>query len=74
HIIQHEPQSLSIKLVKEPGRFRSADEDRLLAGIRTVLGEVSVQVAYVDQIAPTGSGKLRYAIRECPLTSAQPME
>ncbi|MED4585195.1 phenylacetate--CoA ligase family protein [Brevibacillus choshinensis] len=73
-IIQHEPQSLSLKLVKEPGRFRSADEDRLLAGIRTVLGEVSVQVAYVDQIAPTGSGKLRYAIRECPLTSAQPME
>ncbi len=73
-IIQHEPQRLSLKLVKEPGRFRSADEDRLLTGIRTALGEVSVQVAYVDQIAPTGSGKFRYAIRECPLTTAQPLE
>lgn len=73
-LIQHEPQRLSLKLVKEPGRFRRTDEDRLLFGIRTALGEVSVQVTYVDQIAPTGSGKFRYAIRECPLTVAQPTE
>lgn len=73
-LIQHEPQSLSLKLVKEPSRFHTADEDRLLAGIRMALGEVSVQVAYVDQIPPTGSGKFRYAIRECPLKSVQPLE
>lgn len=73
-IIQHQPHSLSLKLVKEPGRFRRSDEDRLLAGIRTALGEVSVQVAYVDHIPPASSGKIRYAIRECPLTSVQPME
>ncbi|MFD2369997.1 phenylacetate--CoA ligase family protein [Brevibacillus sp. GCM10020057] len=73
-IIQHEPQYISLKLVKEPDRFQPADVNRLLAAIRSALGEVSVQVTYVDQIAPTGSGKFRYAIRECPLTSGQALE
>jgi len=70
-IIQHEPHSLSLKLVKDPDRFQPADVHQLLAAIRSALGEVSVQVTYVDQIAPAGSGKFRYAIRECPLTSVQ---
>lgn len=73
-IVQHEPQRLSLKLVKEPDRFLPADEAKLLAGIRSALGEVSVQVSYVDHIPPTGSGKIRYAIRECPLTSVLPPE
>jgi phenylacetate-CoA ligase len=67
-IVQHEPSRLSLKLVKEPGSYLPADEARLLAGIRSALGDVSVQVAYVDSISPSASGKTRYAIRECPLT------
>lgn len=73
-IIQHEPHRLSLKLVKEPERFLPADEARLLAGIRLALGDVSVQVSYVDHIPPSGSGKTRYAIRECPLTAVQPLD
>ena len=73
-IVQHEPQRLSLRLVKEPERFLPADEAKLLAGIRSALGEVSVQVSYVEHIPPSSSGKVRYAIRECPLTSALPPE
>lgn len=69
-IVQHEPRRLSLRLVKEPERYLPADEARLLAGIRSILGDVHVHVAYVDQIPLTASGKMRYAIRECPLTSS----
>lgn len=73
-IVQHEPNHLSLKLVKEPSSYQPADETRLLAGIHDALGDVSIQVAYVDHIPPSASGKTRYAIRECPLTTAHGME
>ncbi|EST55211.1 coenzyme F390 synthetase [Brevibacillus panacihumi W25] len=73
-IVQHEPSRLSLKLVKDPDSYLPADESRLLAGIQAALGEVNVQVAYVDHIPPSASGKVRYAIRECPLTTAPRME
>jgi phenylacetate-CoA ligase len=67
-IVQHEPNRLTLKLVKEPDRYDPADEARLLGAIRAKLGEVSIEVSHVDRIPPTASGKTRYAIRECPLT------
>ncbi|MGG4441485.1 phenylacetate--CoA ligase family protein [Brevibacillus fortis] len=73
-IVQHEPERLSLRLVKEPERFLPADEARLLAGIRQALGQVSIHVSYVETIPPARSGKTRYAIREFPLTSALPQE
>ncbi|MGG1661836.1 phenylacetate--CoA ligase family protein [Brevibacillus sp. NRS-1366] len=73
-LVQHEPRRLSLKLVKEPDRYLPADEARLLAGIRSALGDVHIQVAYVDHIPLSPSGKMRYAIRECPLMNALPLE
>ncbi|MGF9909621.1 phenylacetate--CoA ligase family protein [Brevibacillus porteri] len=73
-IVQHDPERLSLRLVKEPARFLAADEAKLLAGIRSALGQVSIQVSYVETIPPASSGKTRYAIREFPLTSALPLE
>ncbi|MBH0332307.1 coenzyme F390 synthetase [Brevibacillus brevis] len=73
-IVQHEPERLSLRLVKEPERFLPADEAKLLAGIRAALGQVSIHVSYVETIPPASSGKTRYAIREFPLTSAPPLE
>lgn len=67
-IVQHEPRRISMKLVKEPERYLPSEEAQLLAGIHAALGNVDVQVSYVEQIAPSASGKMRYAIRECPLT------
>jgi phenylacetate-CoA ligase len=72
-IVQHEPHRLTLKLVKHPDRYNPADEARLLAGIRSALGDgVTVTVAYVEQIPPTASGKIRYAIREFPISLAEP--
>ncbi|NRS49856.1 phenylacetate--CoA ligase family protein [Brevibacillus sp. HB2.2] len=73
-IVQHEPERLSLRLVKEPERFLPADEAKLLAGIRAALGQVSIHVSYVETIPPASSGKTRYAIREFPLMSAPPLE
>ncbi|MFF0827513.1 phenylacetate--CoA ligase family protein [Brevibacillus sp. NPDC003359] len=73
-IVQHEPERLSLRLVKEPERFLPADEAKLLAGIRQALGQVSIHVSYVETIPSASSGKTRYAIREFPLTSALPQE
>ncbi|GEC91162.1 phenylacetate--CoA ligase family protein [Brevibacillus brevis] len=73
-LVQHEPERLSLRLVKEPERFLPADEAKLLAGIRAALGQVSIHVSYVETIPPASSGKTRYAIREFPLTSALPLE
>ena len=39
----------------------------ILAQLKKVLPDTVVAIEYVDEIAPTASGKLRYAIRECPL-------
>lgn len=68
-IVQHERQRVSLKLVKEPKVYLPAEEAQLLEGIRAALGNVDVQVSYVEQIAPSASGKFRYAIREFPLTT-----
>ena len=69
-IVQHDPGRISLKLVKEPERFLPWEEAQLLACIREALGNVVIQVSYVEKIAPSASGKIRYAIRECPLTPA----
>lgn len=68
-IIQHELRQLTLKLVKHPQYYQPEEEASLLSGIRSALGdEVEIAVSYVDEILPSGSGKMRYAIRECPLT------
>ena len=43
------------------------DEASILAQLKKVLPDTVVAIEYVDEITPTTSGKLRYAIRECPL-------
>ena len=47
------------------------DETSILAQLKKVLPDTVVMIEYVDKIAPTASGKLRYAIRECPLPDCQ---
>ncbi|GED50961.1 MULTISPECIES: phenylacetate--CoA ligase family protein [Brevibacillus] len=67
-LVQHEPDRLTLRLVKHPERFRADDEEKVLQGIRSALGDASIRLEYVKHIPPTPSGKTRYAIRECPLT------
>ena len=47
------------------------DEASILAQLKKALPDTAVAIEYVDEIAPTASGKLRYAIRECPLPGGQ---
>ena len=46
------------------------NEQSIHEQLAKVLPDTEVTIRYVSQITPTASGKLRYAIRECPL----PME
>ncbi|HZG13881.1 MAG TPA: AMP-binding protein [Candidatus Bathyarchaeia archaeon] len=71
-LIQHAPKHVSLKLVKHPDKYDPAEEEMFLASIRKALGDdVKIEVAHVDQIPPSASGKFRYAIREFPLTEGR---
>ncbi len=66
--IQHTPEQATLKVVMEP-------DDTLLAQIvdeiSAVLPGIRIRTEYVDSIPLSGSGKLRYAIREFPLQAKQ---
>jgi phenylacetate-CoA ligase len=69
-IIQHEPDRLSLKLVKHPEKYSPAEEEQLITGIRQALGDaIRLDVQHVDEIPPSASGKFRYAIRQFSLPS-----
>lgn len=63
---QHTPDAATLYLVTAAPDTR-LDEPAILAQLAKVLPDVRVDIRYTDRIAPTASGKLRYAIRECPL-------
>lgn len=73
-IVQHAPERLSLRLVKDPERYLPADEVKLLEGIRASLGQVRIDVSYVESLPPSSSGKTRYAIRDFPLTNVNRQE
>ena len=60
---QHEARLLLVRQTPDA----VIDEASILAQLKKVLPDTVVAIEYVDEIAPTASGKLRYAIRECPL-------
>ncbi|WP_255298376.1 phenylacetate--CoA ligase family protein [Brevibacillus dissolubilis] len=66
-ITQHSPDHLTLKLVTNED-YTPEMEAAFVHEIHQVLGEsVLLRVKHVDQIAPSASGKIRYAIREFPL-------
>jgi len=72
-IIQHEPDRITLKLVRDPVRYRRDEEQQLLERIRDVLGRgIHLAVEHVPEIPPAASGKVRYAIRQFPLPLRQP--
>ncbi len=63
---QHTPESATLYLVKN-APDRQPDEVLIRSMLAKVLPNTTVTIRYVDRIAPSLSGKQRYAIRECPL-------
>ncbi len=68
---QHTPESATLYLVKTSPNCQP-DETLIKSLLAKVLLDTAVAIRYVDRIAPTVSGKRRYAIRECPLPSEVP--
>lgn len=67
-IVQHAPDAFTLQLVKHPSTYQPEVAARFIDGIKQSFGEdIHVSVAFTDQIPPTPSGKVRYAIREFPL-------
>jgi phenylacetate-CoA ligase len=64
-VIQHAPSRITYRLVTS-GRAPQEDLDEIIDGTRAVLGEAcEVEFDFVDEIAPSPSGKYRYTISEC---------
>lgn len=68
-IVQHSPETFTLQLVKQPEQYAKQTEAQFVEKIRQSFGDVYINVQYQDQIPPTPSGKIRYAIREFPLTT-----
>lgn len=66
---QHSRQSADLDLVRQTPDTQ-LDEAAILAQLAKVLPDTQVTIRYVPDIAPSASGKRRYAIRECPLEPA----
>ncbi len=64
--IQHTPKTMSLKIVKGP-EFAEQEVLDVVSKIKDKMGNHEIDVEYVDHIAPSKSGKVRYAIREYPL-------
>ena len=67
-IIQHERNRLSLKIVKGQN-FQDSEVRYFIDKITKAMGRVEVRVEFVEAIPTSGSGKIRYAIREFPLNS-----
>ena len=66
---QHNRQSADLDLVRRTPDAQ-IDEAAILEQLAKVLPDTKVTIRYVPDIAPSASGKRRYAIRECPLPGA----
>ncbi|MGE5421845.1 MAG: phenylacetate--CoA ligase family protein [Ignavibacteriales bacterium] len=66
-LIQHDPDHVTLRIVKGQA-YDQAEVDRIIDEIQTVLGVKSVAMVHCDRIEPSPSGKIRYAIREYPLS------
>ncbi|MGD8188717.1 phenylacetate--CoA ligase family protein [Brevibacillus ginsengisoli] len=68
-IVQHSPEAFTLQVVKNPDHCESQAESQFVERIRQSFGDVYINVQYQEQIPATPSGKIRYAIREFPLTT-----
>jgi len=65
-VIQHNVDEMTLKIIKGDN-FRENDVDIIIYEIINAFGEIKVNIEYVDQISPTKSGKMRFALREFSL-------
>lgn len=64
-LVQTDPAHAVLYLVQQPEH--DDEREALLAEARAVLTGIDLRCEPVDEIAPTASGKLRYAVRSFPL-------
>ena len=62
--VQHTRENATLYLAAEPEKDLAEKTGR---GLCEALGGVEVKVEFVDELKPSASGKMRYAIREFPL-------
>jgi phenylacetate-CoA ligase len=65
-LIQHDPENLTLRIVKNE-LFDPSEVELFTGMIIDALGVKKVQVDYCEEIKPSSSGKIRYAIREYPI-------
>lgn len=65
-IVQRDPQHLHLKIVKTP-EFKEKEVEYFIRRIKEVMGNLHVELEYVEKIPASASGKIRYAIRDFPL-------
>ena len=63
-LIQHTPQTATLKLAGDPAVIPA---DKIVSLISANLPGVKIETEFVDAIAPAPSGKIRYSIREFDL-------
>lgn len=66
-LVQHDRESVTLKIVKNE-KFKPEEVEFFVQQIRDVLGSVKVDIVYCREIKPTSSGKVRYAVREFPIS------
>lgn len=65
-VIQHNVDEMTLKIIKGDN-FREIDVDIIIYEIINAFGKIKVNIEYVDQISPSKSGKMRFALREFSL-------
>ena len=66
---QHTPQTATLAIVPMPGE--SIDPSAFMPALQGIFPDTEITIKTVDQIPPAASGKMRYAIREFPLSTQE---
>ena len=66
---QHTPQTATLAIVPMPGE--SIDPTAFMPALQGIFPDTEITIKTVDQIPPAASGKMRYAIREFPLSTQE---
>ena len=66
---QHTPQTATLAIVPIPGE--SIDPTAFMPALQGIFPDTEITIKTVDQIPPAASGKMRYAIREFPLSTQE---
>lgn len=66
---QHTPRTATLSLVPMPGG--AIDRSAFLPALQRMFPETAITVEQVSSIPPAASGKMRYAIREFPLSGQE---